>query len=116
MCADTSSAYDAETGKLSWRFYTVPGNPAEPFEQPILKTAASTWNGKWWDLGGGGTVWDGIVYDPKLNLVYFGTGNGSPWNRAYRGSGGGDNLFLASIVAVKCGHGCLRVALPANAG
>lgn len=94
------SAYDAETGKLLWRFFTVPGNPAEPFEAPILKTAAETWHGNWWELGGGGTVWDGIAYDPQLNLVYFGTGNGSPWNRAYRGSGGGDNLFLASIVAL----------------
>jgi PQQ-dependent dehydrogenase (methanol/ethanol family) len=98
-------AYDAETGKLAWRFYTVPGNPAEPFEAPILKTAAKTWNGNWWELGGGGTVWDGIVYDQRLNLVYFGTGNGTPWNRAYRGSGGGDNLFLASIVAVNADTG-----------
>jgi quinohemoprotein ethanol dehydrogenase len=99
------SAFDAETGKLVWRFYTVPGNPAQPFEAPILKTAARTWNGKWWELGGGGTVWDGIVYDPRLNLVYFGTGNGTPWNRAYRGSGGGDNLFLASIIAVNADTG-----------
>ena len=99
------SAYDAKTGKLAWRFYTVPGNPAVPAEQPVLEKAAKTWNGNWWDLGGGGTVWDGIVYDEKLNLVYFGTGNGSPWNRAYRGSGGGDNLFLASIVAVNADTG-----------
>ncbi|MEJ1963274.1 MAG: PQQ-dependent dehydrogenase, methanol/ethanol family [Gammaproteobacteria bacterium] len=99
------SAYDGKTGKLAWRFYTVPGNPAQGFEQPILEKAAKTWNGSWWDLGGGGTVWDGIVYDEKLNLVYFGTGNGSPWNRAYRGSGGGDNLFLASIVAVHADTG-----------
>ena len=99
------SAYDAVTGKLIWRFYTVPGNPAEGFEQPILKTAARSWNGEWWTLGGGGTVWDGIVYDPRLNLVYFGTGNGSPWNRAYRGAGGGDNLFLASIIAVNADTG-----------
>jgi alcohol dehydrogenase (cytochrome c)/quinohemoprotein ethanol dehydrogenase len=99
------SAYDAETGKLAWRFYTIPGNPAEPVEAPILKTAAKTWNGNWWELGGGGTVWDGIVYDSRLNLVYFGTGNGTPWNRAYRGSGGGDNLFLASIIAVNADTG-----------
>jgi alcohol dehydrogenase (cytochrome c)/quinohemoprotein ethanol dehydrogenase len=99
------SAYDAASGKLLWRFYTVPGNPAQPFEAPILKTAAQTWHGEWWQLGGGGTVWDGIVYDPRLNLVYFGTGNGSPWNRAYRGSGGGDNLFLASIIAVNADTG-----------
>jgi len=99
------SAYDGETGKLVWRFFTVPGDLSKPFEQPILATAAKTWNGNWWGLGGGGTVWDGIIYDPKLNLVYFGTGNGSPWNRAYRGSGGGDNLFLASIVAVNADSG-----------
>jgi quinohemoprotein ethanol dehydrogenase len=99
------SAYDAETGKLAWRFYTVPGNPADPFEAPILKAAAATWNGNWWQLGGGGTVWDAIVYDTRLNLVYFGTGNGTPWNRAYRGSGGGDNLFLASIIAVNADTG-----------
>jgi alcohol dehydrogenase (cytochrome c)/quinohemoprotein ethanol dehydrogenase len=99
------SAFDAETGKLVWRFYTIPGNPAQPFEAPILKTAARTWNGNWWELGGGGTVWDGIVYDPHLNLVYFGTGNGTPWNRAYRGSGGGDNLFVASIIAVNADTG-----------
>ena len=99
------SAYDAETGKLAWRFYTVPGNPADPVEQPVLKIAAQTWAGNFWEFGGGGTVWDGIVYDPKLNLVYFGTGNGSPWNRAYRGDGGGDNLFLASIIAVNADTG-----------
>ena len=99
------SAYDAETGKLAWRFYTVPGNPADPVEAPILKTAAKSWTGNWWEFGGGGTVWDGIVYDPKLNLVYFGTGNGSPWNRAYRGDGGGENLFVASIIAVNADTG-----------
>ena len=99
------SAYDATSGKLLWRFYTVPGNPAEGVEAPIMRTAARTWNGKWWELGGGGTVWDGIAYDPRLNLVYFGTGNGSPWNRRYRGAGGGDNLFVASIIAVNADTG-----------
>ena len=99
------SAYDAKTGRQLWRFYTVPGNPAEAFEQPILKTAAKTWSGNWWNVGGGGTVWDGIVYDQKNNLVIFGTGNGSPWNRQYRGNGGGDNLFVASIVAVNADTG-----------
>ena len=99
------TAYDAKTGKQLWRFYTVPGNPSEPFEQPILKTAAKTWSGDWWGVGGGGTVWDGIVYDEKNNLVMFGTGNGSPWNRQYRGNGGGDNLFVASIVAVNADTG-----------
>ena len=99
------SAYDAETGKLDWRFYTVPGNPALGFEQPILAQAAKTWHGKWWKVGGGGTVWDSIAYDPKLNLVYFGVGNGTPWDRKFRGSGGGSNLFIASIVAVNADTG-----------
>lgn len=99
------SAYDAASGKLVWRFYTIPGNPANGFETPVLKAAARTWHGNWWEVGGGGAVWDGIVYDPGLNLVYFGTGNGSPWNRLYRGSGGGDNLFVASIIAVNADTG-----------
>ena len=95
------SAYDAETGKLVWRFYTVPGDPARPFEQPILAQAAKTWTGQWWKYGGGGTVWDSIVYDPELDQLYIGVGNGVPWNRRIRSPGGGDNLFLASIVALK---------------
>jgi len=99
------SAYDAATGKLDWRFYTVPGNPANGFEQPILKTAAKTWHGNWWRYGGGGTVWDAIAFDPSSNLVYIGTGNGSPWNRRFRGSGGGDNLFVASIIALNADTG-----------
>ena len=99
------SAYDAESGKMLWRFYTIPGNPADGFENPQMKKAARTWHGKWWDVGGGGAVWDGIAYDPHLNLVYFGTGNGSPWNRGYRGTGGGDNLFVASIIAVNADTG-----------
>jgi quinohemoprotein ethanol dehydrogenase len=96
-----ASAYDAGTGKLVWRFYTVPGNPAKPFEQPILAQAAKSWTGQWWKFGGGGTVWDSIVYDPELDLLYIGVGNGVPWNRRIRSPGGGDNLFLASIVALK---------------
>ncbi|HEY6458108.1 MAG TPA: PQQ-dependent dehydrogenase, methanol/ethanol family [Steroidobacteraceae bacterium] len=94
------SAYDAETGKQLWRFYTVPGNPAAGPEPAYLQAAARTWNGDFWKWGGGGTVWDGIVYDSRLNLLFIGTGNGSPWNRQYRGDGGGDNLYIASIIAV----------------
>ena len=94
------SAYDAETGALSWRFYTVPGDPAKGFESPILKTAAETWSGEWWKLGGGGTVWDSMAYDPELDLLFIGVGNGSPWNHLIRSEGKGDNLFLASIVAL----------------
>ena len=94
------TAYDAATGEQVWRFYTVPGDPALPFENPVLEQAAETWNGEWWKFGGGGTVWDAISYDPELNLVYLGVGNGTPWNRRVRSPGGGDNLFLASIVAL----------------
>ncbi len=94
------SAYDADTGELDWRFYTVPGNPELGFENPILETAAETWSGEWWTIGGGGTVWDSMSYDPELDLLYIGTGNGSPWNHSFRSDGEGDNLFLSSIVAL----------------
>jgi alcohol dehydrogenase (cytochrome c)/quinohemoprotein ethanol dehydrogenase len=95
------SAYDAQTGKLAWRFYTVPGDPSKPFEQPILAQAAKTWTGEWWKIGGGGTVWDAIVYDPELDLLYIGVGNGGPWNEKYRSPKGGENLFTCSVVALK---------------
>ena len=95
------SAYDTETGNMLWRFYTVPGDPAKPFENPILEKAARTWTGEWWKFGGGGTVWDSIVYDPELDLLYIGVGNGAPWNWRIRSPGGGDNLFLSSIVALR---------------
>jgi quinohemoprotein ethanol dehydrogenase len=94
------SAYDAETGKMAWRWYTIPGNPAEGFENEQMRAAAKTWNGEYWKLAGGGTVWDSMAYDPALDLLYVGVGNGTPWNQKYRGSGGGDNLFLSSIVAL----------------
>lgn len=95
------SAYDAVTGARAWRFYTVPGNPADGFESTAMERAATTWNGEWWALGGGGTVWDSMAYDPELDLLYIGTGNGSPWNQRIRSPGGGDNLYLSSIVALK---------------
>ncbi|MDO8860384.1 PQQ-dependent dehydrogenase, methanol/ethanol family [Haliea sp. E1-2-M8] len=94
------SAYDAATGEFVWRFYTVPGNPAEGFENEAMARAAKTWSGEWWRYGGGGTVWDSIVYDPEFNQLYLGVGNGAPHNRRIRSPGGGDNLFLTSIVAV----------------
>lgn len=100
------SAYDSETGKLVWRFYTVPGNPANgpdgaASDEPIEKIARPTWFGKkYWELGGGGTVWDSVVYDQELNQLLIGVGNGSPWNQKYRSEGKGDNLFLSSIVSV----------------
>ncbi|HWK55133.1 MAG TPA: PQQ-dependent dehydrogenase, methanol/ethanol family [Hyphomicrobiales bacterium] len=94
------SAFDAQTGELVWRFYTVPGNPADGFENDAMRMAADTWNGEWWQLGGGGTAWDSMAYDAELDLLYVGTGNGSPWNQDIRSPGGGDNLFLSSIVAL----------------
>ncbi|PLW84197.1 PQQ-dependent dehydrogenase, methanol/ethanol family [Kineobactrum sediminis] len=94
------SAYDADTGEFAWRFYTVPGNPADGFESEAMERAAATWSGEWWRQGGGGTVWDSIVYDPELDQLYIGVGNGAPHNRRIRSPGGGDNLFLSSIVAL----------------
>jgi quinohemoprotein ethanol dehydrogenase len=95
------SAYDAETGNMVWRFYTIPGDPSKPFENPALEKAAKTWTGEWWKLGGGGTVWDSMAYDPDLDLLYVGTGNGGPWNERIRSPKGGDNLYLSSIIALK---------------
>ncbi len=94
------SAYDVNTGELVWRFYTVPGNPADGFENELMANAADTWSGEWWQYGGGGTVWDSIVYDQELDQILLGVGNGSPWNREIRSPGGGDNLYLSSIVAL----------------
>ena len=96
------SAYNVADGSLAWRFYTVPGDPALGFENDTMKKAAATWHGEWWKMGGGGgTVWDAMAYDPELDLLYFGVGNGTPWNQQIRSPGGGDNLFLSSIVAVR---------------
>ena len=100
------TAYDSETGEQVWRFFTVPGDPSLGFEDPAMEMAAKTWKGTdWWEFGGGGTVWNSIVYDPDFNNVYLGVGNGSPWTREIRSPGGGDNLFLASIVAVDADTG-----------
>lgn len=99
------SAYDAVTGRMVWRFFTVPGDPGKPFEAPELRIAAKTWSGEYWKLGGGGTVWDSIMYDPQTDLVYFGTGNGEPWNQGVRDPNYGDNLFTSSVVAVHADTG-----------
>ncbi|AHI30546.1 MULTISPECIES: PQQ-dependent dehydrogenase, methanol/ethanol family [Marinobacter] len=101
------TAYDAKTGAQKWRWYTVPGNPNEPFENEAMARAAKTWDpsGKYWEAGGGGTVWDSIVFDPDLNLLYIGTGNGSPWSHKKRSPEGGDNLYLSSIVALNADTG-----------
>lgn len=99
------TAYDAESGRQLWRFHTVPGNPADGFENRAMEMAARTWTGEWWKLGGGGTVWNAMTYDPELKRVYLGTGNGAPWNHKLRSPGGGDNLFLSSIVALDAASG-----------
>ena len=100
-----ASAYDARTGELLWRFHAVPGDPAKGFEDEAMRRAARTWKGEWWKYGGGGNPWNAFAYDPVLRLVYLGFGNGGPWNQAVRSPGGGDNLFLASIVAVNVDTG-----------
>jgi PQQ-dependent dehydrogenase (methanol/ethanol family) len=99
------SAYHTETGEMVWRFYTVPGDPSQPFESEAMEMAATTWSGEWWKYGGGGTAWDALVYDPEFNLLYIGVGNGAPWNRTIRSPEGGDNLYLSSIVAVNADTG-----------
>src|SRR5690554_1930919 len=103
------AAYDAETGERLWKFYTVPGNPADgpdgEASDSAMQIALPTWHGEWWKYGGGGTAWDSFSYDPELNLVYIGTGNGSPHMWHFRSEGKGDNLFLCSIVAVDADSG-----------
>jgi quinohemoprotein ethanol dehydrogenase len=101
------TAYDAETGEQAWRWFVVPGDPSKPFEDESMEKAAATWDpaGKYWVNGGGGTPWDTMTYDPDLNLIYIGTGNGAPWNRNLRSPAGGDNLYLASLVALNADTG-----------
>jgi len=99
------TAYDAGSGKQLWRFYAVPGNPADGFENQAMDMAAKTWTGEWWKLGGGGTIWNAITYDPDFNRVYLGTGNGQPHEWKERSPGGGDNLFLCSVVALNADTG-----------
>jgi alcohol dehydrogenase (cytochrome c)/quinohemoprotein ethanol dehydrogenase len=103
------TAYRADSGRFAWRFYTVPGAPGRvdgaASDRVLAERAAPTWAGRWWEWGGGGTVWDSMAYDPQLDLVYIGTGNGSPWNHGLRSAGRGDNLFLASIVALRAKTG-----------
>lgn len=101
------TAYDAATGKQKWRWFTVPGDPAKPYENAAMEKAAKTWDpaGRYWEIGGGGTVWDSMVFDPELDLIYIGVGNGSPWSRSKRSPAGGDNLYLASIVALRADTG-----------
>ena len=110
------TAYDALTGKQLWRFFTVPGNPADGFENPAMAMAAKTWAGEWWTHGGGGTVWNAITYDAASDTIFLGTGNGAPWNRKVRSAGQGDNLFLASIVALDAKTGAYKWHYQVNPG
>jgi quinohemoprotein ethanol dehydrogenase len=109
------TAYDAETGKQLWRFYVVPGNPAVDTDE-TTKLAAKTWTGEWWRWGGGGSPWNAMTYDAELNQVLIGTGNGYPWNQHLRSPGGGDNLFLCSIVAVDADTGAYKWHYQINPG
>ena len=101
------TAYDQATGKQLWRFYTVPGSPEENKGNAALERAAKTWGAsEYWKNGTGGTVWNGITFDPELNHIYLGTGNGGPFNPEARDPGGkGDNLYLCSIVALDADTG-----------
>jgi quinohemoprotein ethanol dehydrogenase len=101
-------AYDAATGHRAWRFYTVPGNPADPYENDAMRKAAKTWGGDFYKMGGGGSVWDGMAYDPETDLIYVGTGNAEPWTQKFRGAQNMDNLYTASILAVKVSTGELK--------
>ncbi len=94
------TAYDQETGKQLWRFYTVPGAPEENKGDPAMERAAETWRGEYWKTGTGGTAWNGLTYDPELDQLYIGTGNSGPYDPEVRSPGGGDNLYLVSIVAL----------------
>ena len=100
--------YSAATGQRAWRFYTVPGDPSKGFENEAMRKAADTWSGEWWKMGGGGTVWDSLAYDPEADLIYFGTGNGGPWPEPLRGSKGKDNLYVCSIIALRPDTGEMR--------
>ena len=102
------SAVDAQTGQFLWRFYTVPGDPSQPYESEALRRAAKTWGGDFYKNGGGGAVWDGFAYDPETNLVYVGTGNAEPWVQKFRGAQGLDNLYTCSILAVDLNTGQLK--------
>jgi quinohemoprotein ethanol dehydrogenase len=99
------TCYDAKDGRQLWRFYTVPGNPADGFEDAAQAMAAKTWHGQWWKDGAGGVAWNAFSYDTELNRFYIGTGNGFAFNQTIRSEGRGDNLFLSSIVALDADSG-----------
>jgi quinohemoprotein ethanol dehydrogenase len=106
------SAFDVNTGKELWRLYTTPGDPSKGFESKAMEAAAKTWAGEWWKMGGGGSMWDGMAYDPDENLLYIGTGNGTVWSSDVRNGGREkthlDNLYIASILAINADTGQLK--------
>jgi len=106
------SAFDVNTGKESWKFYITPGDPSKPFENKAMEAAAKTWAGEWWKQGGGGSMWDGMAYDPDENLLYVATGNGATWAADVRNGGREakhlDNLYIASIIAINVDTGQLK--------
>jgi quinohemoprotein ethanol dehydrogenase len=99
------TALDAATGRFLWRFFTAPGSPEQNAGDPQLESIAKTWRGEWWKTGTGGTVWNGITFDPELDRVYLGVGNAGPYDPAVRSPGGGDNLYTCSIVALDASTG-----------
>jgi len=108
------TAIDAETGKVLWRFWTVPGNPANGFENKAMAMAAKTWSGEWWKYGGGGTTWNAFSYDPETQTIFVGTDNGYPYNYRVRSAGKGDNLFVASVIALDAKTGEYKWHYQAN--
>lgn len=106
------SAFDVNTGKELWKFYTTPGDPSKGFENKAMEAAAKTWSGEWWKMGGGGSMWDGMSYDPDTNLLYVGVGNGTVWSSDVRNGGREqkhqDNLYIASILAINADTGQLK--------
>ena len=100
------AAFDAQTGKQLWRFWTVPGDPAKGFESKSVARAANTWSGPDWWKQGGGTVWDPITFDARTGLLLFGTSKAflkdTPTGQTALP---GAKLFSGSIVAVRADTG-----------
>jgi quinohemoprotein ethanol dehydrogenase len=108
------TALDAQTGKVLWKFWTVPGNPAAGFENKAMEMAAKTWSGEWWKFGGGGAPWNAFSYDPETRTIFVGTDNGYPYNHRVRSEGNGDNLFISSVVALDARTGVYKWHYQAN--